>query len=185
MNIMLFGGGFDPPHLGHLTIARTVIASKIAQEVWYVPCFLHPFHKKVSSAQHRLEMLSFMTEDHIKIEDFELSRHKPSYSIDTLEALSKKYPQHKYSWIIGSDNVEKFHKWHRYEELLSKYDVYVYPRAGFSTKNADPKMKILADIDEVVVSSTQIRNAVAQNTDISELVLPEIQEYIKTHSLYN
>src|SRR5258708_653718 len=128
MEIALFGGTFDPPHQGHQFITQQIIERSIADTVWFVPVQNHPFHKTMSSAEDRVKMLELMMANltaaspelkkNIRIERYELDHSAISYSFDTLTALSAKFPEHTFSWVIGSDNLEGFSKWHDYQELL-------------------------------------------------------------------
>ena len=93
MNIVLFGGAFDPPHLGHQHITQSLLDQKIADEVWYVPTKEHPFSKPMTPAKHRLAMLELIvTDPRIKIEEYELDKEGISYSRDTLDFLSQSHP---------------------------------------------------------------------------------------------
>lgn len=181
MHIALFGGSFDPPHLAHQRIPLHFLENKIVDEVWCVPTQDHPFHKKMTPSQQRVEMLEMLD---IPIEYFEVERGGPSYSYDTLDALSRKYPQHTFSWIIGADNVKSFPLWHKYTEVLSHFHVFVYPREGYAASALLDGMTFLKDLEEVTVSSTEVRQKVRDHESITELVHPEIEKYIKTHALY-
>lgn len=191
MKIVLFGGAFDPPHLGHQYITQSLLDHKIADEVWYVPSKDHPFSKKMTSVTHRLAMLELIVEDnpHIKIEKFELEKEGIGYSFETLEALSEKYPQHEFSWVIGSDNLAKFHLWHDgkgrdFQELLKNFRFYVYPRKGYAFEPLYENMVPLHHVHEVEVSSTDVRMAVSEGIMYSQWVVPAVKEYIEAHNLY-
>src|SRR5689334_22148241 len=108
MKICLFGGAFDPPHLGHQRIAAEIIAQNLADEVWFVPVKTHSFGKPMTDPQQRLAMLQLIQLPHTKIETYELEQTGVNYTFNTLEALAKRYPEHEFSWVIGSDNLEKF-----------------------------------------------------------------------------
>ncbi len=202
MQIALFGGTFDPPHRGHQYIAQQLIKQHKADAVWFVPVKNHPFHRPMSPAEHRLAMLkevvtelrrelvSFATkknisvDDIIRIETYELHHSSISYSYDTLEALSVQYPEHTFSWVIGSDNLESFHKWHKFQEILKKFSVLVYPRKNFSPQPLYTGMQFLEGFPEVTISATEVRQKVADEQDVKTDVLPKVAEYIQTHQLY-
>ncbi|OGJ37214.1 MAG: nicotinate (nicotinamide) nucleotide adenylyltransferase [Candidatus Pacebacteria bacterium RIFOXYB1_FULL_39_46] len=190
MKIVLFGGAFDPPHLGHQHITQILLNQQIADEVWYVPTKEHPFSKSMSPVVHRLAMLKLIINNpRIKIEKYELEKGGISYSRDTLDYLSNKYPQHSFAWIIGSDNLPDFHKWgdsqgRDYQDLLDHYRFYVYPRKNFALKPLYKNMIPLEQMKEIEVSSTVVRQNVKQSQPITKLVDPLVKEYIHTHHLY-
>lgn len=183
MKIGLFGGSFDPPHSGHLTVANNIIAKKYCDVVWFVPCAQHPYQKDITSAEHRFKMLK--TFSNFSICSYELNKKTTSYSIETLEYFQKLFPNDQFFWIIGSDQVTDFKKWHRYEDILSSFQVLVYPRTGYPFSNLLQGMKTLEDVENVDVSSTQIKQMLKEEKSIEQLTSPEIIKYIKENNLYN
>lgn len=183
MRIALFGGSFDPPHLGHLTVANVVSRQKIADEVWFVPCANHPFAKYMSLAKNRLKMLKLLSDKHTMY-TYELKRATPSYSLETLEHAVQEFPQHSFVWLIGSDQVGVFHKWYRYKELLKKFTVLVYPRENHPVDALLPGMQAVKDCPIISVSSTEVRNAIHHHQPIEKFVTKEIAEYIEENQLY-
>jgi nicotinate-nucleotide adenylyltransferase len=191
MQIALFGGSFDPPHLGHQTVITQLLQRQIADEVWLVPVQNHPFHKAMSLAEDRLNMLQLAVADlpaavadKTKIEQYEIDRPEVSYSWTTLEALAAKYPQHTFSWVIGSDNLASFDQWYKFEKLLEQFTVYVYPRQGFPTEPLQKGMVFLQDFPAITVSASEIRTRVQKGESVKGLVAPEVEKYIMVHSLY-
>jgi nicotinate-nucleotide adenylyltransferase len=191
MHIILFGGAFDPPHLGHSQITRYLLQQQIADQVWYLPVGVHDFLKDMTPVGNRLEMLKIILHeqhsqelDRVKIEDCELHRDGVSHSFDTLEELSQLYPQHQFSFVIGSDNLPDFHRWYSYQQMLEKYKFYVYPRSGFDFKPFYPEMVKLENVQEVAISSTDIRHKVKQGEVINGLVSQKVEKYIKERELY-
>jgi nicotinate-nucleotide adenylyltransferase len=184
MQIALFGGAFDPPHKGHQQIITQVLEHHIVEEVWLVPVKNHPFGKGVSPATDRVAMLQPLLSKRVRIEKFELEEKGPSYTLYTLDTLSAQYPEHRFSWIIGSDNLPNFHKWFHYQEMLQKYTFYVYPRKGFPFTPLYPGMEALHNIPEIEVSSTEVREKVQDHEPVTGLVDPQVEQYIKDHNLY-
>lgn len=183
MHIALFGGAFDPPHLGHQQVVTAMLEGKIADEVWYVPVKNHPFDKQMTAAEHRVAMLELLQQPKTRIERYELEHPGISFTYDTLETLSAQQPRDTFSFIIGSDNVLNFHKWGQFEKLL-EYCFYVYPRAGFSFEPLYKNMVPLREMPTVEVSSTQVRESVRAGEPIAGSVAPEVEEYIEEHQLY-
>ncbi len=187
MKTLLFGGSFDPPHLAHQQIPRTVLDQKIADEVWFVPAKQHPFFKPLSPDHHRLAMLKFClppNEPRIRIETWELEQREMSYSWKTLEALSAKYPDRKFSWLVGSDNLPKFSSWFQAEELLQKYGVVVYPRSGYPVEPLLKGMQLLPGMPESDLSSTKIKTLILAGKSFEHLVPPEVANYIHEQGVY-
>lgn len=185
MKIALFGGAFDPPHLGHQRVAAELIAQQVVDEVRYVPVKEHAFSRQMSPAEHRLAMCQLLTNGQIKVETFELDQAGISYSYHTLQALSKLEPDHKFAWVIGSDNLAQFRQWKEYQQLLTKFGVYVYPRPQYPLKPILPGMTPLTKLPVVEISSTLVREKLAAGESVDDLVGLQIAQYIQRHHLYN
>lgn len=184
MQITLFGGTFDPPHLGHSTIASALIEKKYADEVWFLPVGEHAFEKKFSSWEHRVRMLELVTAPNIKVEHYEIRHLGMSITFNTLNGLAAQHPEHTFSFVIGSDNLARFHEWHHYQEMLAKYQFFVYPRAGFALEPLYPNMKVVEGVQPVQVSSTEVRDRVTLGKPILDLVKPAVARYIQENKLY-
>jgi nicotinate-nucleotide adenylyltransferase len=184
MHIALFGGSFDPPHHGHQQVARYLLEQKVVDAVWFVPCCQHPFAKNMSPATDRLAMLRLLAVPGASISTFELEQPEPSFSLHTLRHYRQTQPDDLFSWVIGSDQLADFPRWHEYQQLLQEFKVYVYPRQSFPLTNLLPGMVPLVAAPEINISSTLIRASCQQGKPITDLVRPAIAEYIKTHHLY-
>lgn len=199
MRIMLFGGSFNPPHLGHQQMATTVLKVGLADQLWYLPVGKHDFAKDVVSAQQRLAMLELILPQvgepffgQMRIEDCEIRYFKTSYTATTLDYLSARYPEHQFSFLLGSDNLPQFNLWYDqkgrdYRYLLENYPVFVYPRVNYPLEPLDEKMIPLTNLKAVAVSSTQVREALSsgnQQTDLKHLLDERIINYIRKHQLY-
>lgn len=199
--IALFGGSFDPPHKAHQEIPVFLLERKLVDEVWYVPVKLHPFGKNISADKDRLAMLEKVLEeirtthpdlkDKIKINTWELEQQEQSYTIHTLDSFAQEYPDNKFQWVIGSDNLEKFNLWQDYKRILEEYGVFVYPRQGYFIRDLRGGMHYLGDGPFIPISSTEIRKGiqspkfVASDTSaLPEFILPEVAEYATKHRLY-
>jgi nicotinate-nucleotide adenylyltransferase len=189
MRVMLFGGAFDPPHLGHQQIATGILQQGIADAVWYVPVHIHSFAKNMSEAQHRLALLELIQQPGTRIETYELNESTTNYTFNTLDALSAQYPEHTFSWVIGTDNLAQFHLWgdrngRTYTEMLAKYPFYVYPRHGYPFQPLYAGMTALTNLPEINVSSSQVRELLQSGKSISDLVTPAVAAYIQKYQLY-
>lgn len=184
MKIMIFGGSFDPPHNGHVRIAKEVLEKKIVDKVWLVPHSEHAFNKQTSLAMHRLEMLKILAGKNIEVCDYEVKKGGKSYTIDTLEHFRKERPLDEFSLLIGSDQIGSFDKWKDYKKILNDFKVYVYPRVGYKTDNLFKGMVLLKDVDETDISSTEIRDRLINEKPIENLVDKKIEDYINKKGLY-
>lgn len=198
MKTLVFGGTFNPPHLGHQLMVEQVLSKPIGgivfDQLWLLPVGQHSFAKNFVSNDHRLAMLQLMMEsllesnsllkDKVFIERYELEHEEESQTFSTLEALSDKHPEHELSFLIGSDNLAKFHLWHDYQLMLKKYPFYVYPRASFSFSLLHEGMKALDGFPQMEVSSTKVREAFMNNTSLDDLLDDKVINYIKDNKLY-
>jgi nicotinate-nucleotide adenylyltransferase len=195
VDILLFGGAFDPPHVGHTTVAQEVLQSGYADQVDLVPVGQHPFDKSMAAAEHRLHMTelafsSLMAEypERIKVNTFELDSSEVSYSYHTALASAKQNPGKKIGFLIGSDNLLLFNKWKLGAELLELASIFVYPRPGFTkemlSEYIQPNMFWLDEVSLVACSSTQIRELIRTNKPVpTHLLEPTVLEYIQEHLL--
>lgn len=184
MKVALFGGAFDPPHLGHQRVAVELISQNIVDEVRFVPANEHAFGKRMASNQHRLAMCELIINGQVKVETFELDNTGVSYSYKTLKSLTVSEPEHEFFWVIGSDNLTSFHKWGYYQQLLDEFTVYVYPRKEYPLESLRQGMVPLEKMSEIEVSSTLVRERLAAGESISKLVDPQVEEYIEKYKLY-
>jgi nicotinate-nucleotide adenylyltransferase len=196
MKIAILGGSFDPPHKGHIAIANRLLKLYKFDQIWLMPCLRHPFDKKLSSSKDRLEMTKFLENERIKISDLEINKKTTSYTIDTLECLSLKYPKHEFFWIVGTDQIKDFTKWKKWQEILDKFKTIVIPRSGFEGEQGLKKILTLTTLPKNIIlvnktifppidiSSTLIRNNLKEKKSISSFVPKKIEEYIIKNKLY-
>lgn len=191
MRIGIYGGSFNPVHIGHTSLAQAICKQKLVDEVWLVVSPLNPFKRNMSDElldDHiRLEMAKIATRDIscIKVSDIEFGMPKPSYTYDTLKALKQKYPQHEFSLIIGADNWIAFNKWYKSDEIMANYNIIVYRRPGCEIDlSSVPGNVTVASTELYDVSSTQIREGIKNGSDVSMYLNPEVLNYIRTNGLY-
>jgi len=188
MHILLFGGAFDPVHNAHLDIARAVLADKIADQVWLVPCAQHPFGKAMSSARDRLQMLevavSEVSDARISVNTYELDQPEINFTFDTISHFAATEPEHTFSWLIGSDQLPSFTRWKNWQQLIVNFTVYVYPRQDFDFEQLQDAMIALKQLPLVTLSSTFIRESVKNGKDIGSFVPKPVADYIEEQSLY-
>jgi len=191
MKIALFGGAFDPPHFGHLQVIINLFEKKLADEVWLVPTGTHDFQKQMQPAPIRLKMLKMLIDqippkyrDRVRIEQCELEREGVSHTIDTLNQLSKQNPYDDLYFVIGSDNLQKFHLWNRYLEILERYPVIVYPRANYSMDSIYNKMIPLVGVKQIIASSTEIKKRLIEQKSVDKMLPQSILDFILENRIY-
>ncbi|MDD3080334.1 MAG: nicotinate (nicotinamide) nucleotide adenylyltransferase [Paludibacter sp.] len=190
MKIALYSGSYNPIHIGHTALAKHLIDHKVVDEVWFVvsPCNPLKDQKNLLDEYLRLDMvmLAIQNQNNFKVSDVEFTMPIPSYTFDTLSKLEVDFPEHEFSLIIGSDNAVVFDKWKNYKEILQKYDVFVYPRKGYDFADVSdiyPQMRLL-NTPLYDISSTEIRQAIAQKKDVTNWLHPSVYEFIIENKLY-
>ena len=188
--IGIYSGSFNPIHLGHTKLAEYLIDNELVDEVWFLVSPCNPLKKQSELLDEyiRLDMLILAIVKHpnFKASDVEFCMPIPSYSIDTLEYLSIQFADCQFSLIIGSDNALVFDQWKAYTQLLKHYPILVYPRTGYDfdlVADKYPEMKLL-DSPLYDISSTQIRNFIAQKKDVSQWLHPSVYQFIIENNFY-
>jgi nicotinate-nucleotide adenylyltransferase len=185
--IGLFFGSFNPIHHGHLIIANYMLVEVPFDEVWFVVSPQNPHKRKESLAGEydRLEMvnLAIGNFDKFRALDIEFYLPRPSYTIDTLIRLKEKYPQMKFSIIIGSDNLLNFHKWKNYQVILENFKIVVYPRKDFDV-NIKHENIMLIKAPIIEISSTYIREKLKKRKNVYFFLPEKVYQYIEESTLY-
>lgn len=183
MRIGIFGGSFNPIHLGHIALAQAVVEQQFVDEVWLFVSPLNPLkvNKTLLPEEDRLRLAekALKGTERVKASDFEFHLERPSYTWKTLEALETAYPEHTFSLIIGGDNWAIFDRWVKAELMRARYNIYVYPREG-SPILPDSKGRMPSAVIDAPLypfSSTDIRNAIANGAP-DEVLAPMLPETI-------
>lgn len=170
--IAIFGGTFDPIHLGHLRLLIELQEKYKFKSIRLIPC-KNPVFKKspLASLKHRLAMLKLAIKDQpgFVVDESELKRTGPSYMIDTLADLQEKMPKEKFTLILGSDAFEEFSRWRCPEDILTIAQLLVVPRDENKT---------------LPISSTQIRKLIKAKKNPRYLIPDSVWKYIIKHGLY-
>jgi nicotinate-nucleotide adenylyltransferase len=182
--IAIIGGTFDPIHKGHLQVISEV--AKRFEKVIVIPTG-NPWlkdHTPIATGEQRVAMTqiavnSLGLDEKVQVSAMEVKRPGPSYAIDTVNELSKIYPGSKFTLVLGSDAASNLSKWHRSDELQKLIDVLVVKRPGVDSSNFAE-----IEISAPDLSSTQIRDKVANSANIQDLVIPTVASFIKEHHLY-
>lgn len=184
---IIFGGSFDPIHVGHTALAAEALRQNLADEVWFMVSPLNP-HKQgqqLTPEEKRLAMVQLAIDDEprFKASDFEFTLPRPSYTLHTLQALEAAYPERTFLLLIGADNWEKFDCWYRGDLILERYPIIVYPRGNEQQPLLPQGVEWLSS-RLYDISSTQIREMVLSDVDIRGVVSQKVAEYIKMNRLY-
>ena len=191
MDIGLFGGSFNPPHVAHLIVAEVVRDQFDLSEVWWIPNATPP-HKpddELVAVKHRLEMTRRVVESnpHFRVCDLEVQREGVSYTVETVRVLQDQHPDTDFALIIGSDSLDHFGEWHRPDEIAERVPLIVYKRPGAIEAVAEPRFAnhvryVAAPVVEV--SGTEIRARCRAGRTIRYLVPVAVRTYIEAHDLY-
>ena len=129
--IALFGGSFNPVHNGHIKMARTILASQIVDEIWFIPCKEHALDKQIIPIENRLEMLSLAIsgEKGMEVSDIEKNMPGKSYTANTIKKLKSEF-DHEFYFIIGADNLTQMEKWRYLDYLQKNVSFIVVKRPG-------------------------------------------------------
>lgn len=188
MNIGLYFGSFNPVHNGHLIIAQHLLNETELQQVWMVVSPQNPFkpQKQLLNEYQRLHLLqvALQNNDAIKAVDIEFRLPRPSYTIDTLTYLHEKYPQHRFSIIMGSDSLQNLDKWKQAHLIMQQYSIYVYQRPGFAIipHTCNDLQVVQAPLLEV--SATHIRQLIRRGKSIRYLVPDAVVSEIEEAGYY-
>ncbi len=194
MKIGVYGGSFDPPHKGHLLLSRNLKEKCGAEKVLIIPAASSPFKEGTKALDNdRIKMCQLtFTDPFFEVSDIEIKRGGKSYTVDTLRAIKKLYPESELYLFMGEDMLLSFDKWYKYEEILSLCTV----AAACRNENKDNlgKMKdfaentglgdkiLIFDCDPIEISSSQIREAVKKDKNLN--ITEDVYRFIKSKGLY-
>lgn len=182
--IAIFGGSFNPVHVGHIALARSVVQQQLADEVWLLVSPQNPLKQQADllpEAQRlALARKALVNEDGVEVSDFEFHLPRPSYTWNTLQALSAAYPDVDFSLLIGADNWALFHRWAHPVDILAHHKLWVYPRQGIVVDEASlPAGVCLIEAPLFPFSSTDIRNLMRKGESIHGYVPQAIEQDVQ------
>ncbi|MDZ7799435.1 MAG: nicotinate-nucleotide adenylyltransferase [Trueperaceae bacterium] len=189
MRVGLFGGRFDPPHMGHLLMAEQAREALPLDEVWFLPAGDPPHKPADASPLDRLEMTRLAVQDHpaFRARADEIRRSGPSYAYDTVVDLQERHPEATFAYLIGADAWAEIETWHRAEALIRAVQMVVFPRRGTEAPPPPERFARAATKIETVpfgVSGTLVRSRVAAGRSLRYLVPDAVAAYLHTHGLY-
>ena len=193
MKIGIFGGTFDPIHKGHTSLCTELTERGIVDKIIITVTYITPLkERKITDSNHRLNMARLIENEAFSVSDYEISQGGKSYTFNTLEHFSALYPKDDIYFILGADMFLDLPNWYKYQELIKKYNFIVIDREN-SLKNMTKRPEnypynakaVFTDIKTPDISSTIIRERLAQNLDVSGLVDERVLNYIKEYKLYD
>jgi len=185
----IFGGTFNPIHIGHLALANYICEYEALDELWFLVTPQNPLRQGSDFLDDniRLDLVKLAIEGYPKFvaSDFEFHLPKPSYSIDTLDALKKAYPEREFVLVIGADNWLIFDRWRDYQRIIAENEIWIYPRPGsIIDKNTLPPSVHLTNVPEIDICSTFIRDGLKNGKDIRYFMHPAVYHKIKEEGYF-
>ena len=191
MKIGIFGGSFNPIHSGHAIIAHHIITSGAVDRLWLMVSPVNPLkvdNERQVDDTDRLRMVEMVTRplENVETSAFEFTMPKPSYTIDTLNALQAKFPNDEFYLVTGADNWVIFDRWRNSKEILAKYHLLVYPRLGYDVVIPEELRDRVTLVDAPIIelSSTAVRERLAKGLSVRYYVPDEVLGYIERKGLY-
>ena len=202
MRIGLMGGTFDPPHIGHVLPVESAAAEFSLDRVLFIPAYIPPHKQRpdLTDPYHRFAMLAIALQRYpnFLISSWELMKGTVSFTVDTVEQfLQGPCAQDQLFFLMGADSFLEFHTWHQYEKLIRLCRFIIINRGTNRVELQDNLEKLeknlqldlsktvyFAGSPELPVSSSEIRSAIAAGDSVSSLLAPEVDAYIRKHSLY-
>ncbi len=199
--IVLFGGTFDPIHLGHTTVANAATQLLEAEILIFIPAKRSPLKGFLPTANntHRMNMieLAIQENDRFDISDCELRRPAPSYTIDTVRRFQEKHGSDaSIYWLLGADSLDDLKHWHKAQELIDTCNLAIMHRGGYETPTFEKYLpiwgpdrveKLRANVIEtpsIDISSTEVRKRLATGSSTKGMLDPNVAHYIARNGLY-
>lgn len=199
--IILFGGTFDPIHLGHTSVAAFAADSIKAEKVIFIPAKRSPLKnllpKAADSDRFAMIVLAVSGNEKFELSNCELKKNTPNYTIDTVREFKKVYGQDvEICWLVGADSLEELPYWYKITDLMDECTLCVMYRAGYKDPDftkfierwGDERVKELQrsiiQTPLIDISSTEIRKRLAEGKDVSKMLHPAVADYIVKHGLY-
>ena len=187
MRIGVFGGSFDPIHIGHLIVAEAAAHALELERVHFMPARQQPFKTgyHIAGPEDRAAMLRLATEDNPRflLDLRELDREGPSYTIDSLRELHAEFSTDELCFLVGADAVRDLPEWREAAKLAGLATMVAFARPGVELPDSEFVSRIIL-VPAVELSATDVRDAVSSGRSVRYLVPAKVAEYIESHSLY-
>lgn len=190
IKVGIFGGSFNPIHTGHAIIASHIMRLGLIDQMWLMVSPQNPLKQgsEMADDTDRLRMTEMVSRhiDGVTTSAFEFQLPRPSYTIDTLNALQQKFPDHEFHLVIGADNWAAWDRWRAHDEIVARFHVLVYPRLGYDVVIPPALAGRVTQVDAPVIeiSSTVVRRLLADGQCAKYYVPDEVEQYITRKHLY-
>ena len=187
--IGIYSGSFNPIHHGHVMLANYLVEFSDLDELWFVVTPQNPLKKKedLLDDDERLKMVELAIDDDPRfvVSDIEMHLPTPSYTINTLTALSEKHPDCKFVFICGMDSLQNFKNWREYQKILDNYELLVFPREGYDGGDLINYPSVTVQKTPILeISSTFIRQCVKEGRDVRHFMPEKAFQYMKEQLFY-
>ncbi len=175
MRVAVYGGSFNPPHVGHGMVAAWLQWTGHAEEVWLLPSFAHPFGRTLAPFGRRLVLCQALAKTvgpFVRVVPIESELPTPSYTLHVLEALAQRHPEHSFRLVVGADVAQQTDQWHKWTEIRDRFDPILVGRQGYPTPPGA--------IDFPAVSSTEIRRRIAAGESTQGLLPAAVRAEVGT-----
>ncbi len=183
MRIGLFGGAFNPPHNGHMSVARCAIKEANLDKLIFIPTGNAPHKEETQvSREDRYNMVSeaISGEEKMSVSDYEIKRSEVNYSANTVEYFKSLYPNDELFFLIGDDSYNQLDTWHEPHRITASATLLVFPREGADVKAPS----VMLPMDVVEASSSEIREKIKMGKDCRNLLPKKVFDYIIKRNLY-
>ena len=184
----IFGGSFNPIHKGHISLAQQLRKRAGLDEVWLMVSPENPLKQSADLLDDNLRMkmahMALEGVEGIVASDYEMHLPKPSYSWNTLQKLSKDYPDREFVLLMGGDNWALFDRWYHHEDILTNYQIVVYPRKDTEVPDPFVPSVCIVEAELLDISSTEIRQRIREGKGIRRMVPGVVADLIKENKLY-
>ena len=190
LKVGLYFGSFNPIHIGHMAIANYMVEYTNIDQLWFVVSPHNPLKNKSNllNDYQRIDLVNRAIEDdnRFRASNIEFNLPKPSYTIDTLTYLKEKFPDYEFIILMGSDNLESFHKWKNFKTIVQNYGIIVYPRPGFEQAKVlkHENIVIAEEAPLMEISSSFIRNAIKEGKDVRYYLPLNVWKYVDEMNFY-
>ena len=199
--IVLFGGTFDPIHLGHTAVAAVAVEHIGAGKIVFIPAKRSPlkafFPKASDNDRAAMIALAIAGYKNFQLSDYELKKPQPSYTLETVRKFQADYgTDTSIYWLIGADSVDELPGWYKIAELIDECNLCVMYRAGcnrpdftqftaiWGSGRVEKLQRNIIQTPLIDISSTEIRNRLASERDVTEMLHPPVADYVRKHGLY-
>lgn len=191
--VAVLGGAFDPPTRAHLTLARFLLSQQVADEIWFMPAYQHPFAKQMQDYSHRVSMCQSMCQGEkglwVSSAESQIASYSQGRTWELLQFLSAEQKDCEFLFVMGQDNADGIERWYRWQDLLANYRIIVLPRAWPGPVNLKSWYRsaphvFFEHMPTMAVSSTAVRAALGAGSKCTEDLDPKVWNYICQHKLY-